>query len=86
MQNRAIRARSVPSRFAGNSRATVPLNDVRWLPHVEDYSVDLAFSCDWLVHAEMDVLADYRSALSRTLKNEGAAASPFGPRRPYRFG
>jgi SAM-dependent methyltransferase len=60
-------------RFTGDPRLTFHVNDGTSLPMVEDRSVDLAFSFDSLVHAEVDVLEAYLHELGRTLRADGVA-------------
>jgi hypothetical protein len=61
------------ARFAQAPQATFYQNDGRSLPHIDDGSVDFAFSFDSLVHAEIDVLGDYVAALSAKLSADGVA-------------
>src|ERR671937_2540807 len=58
-------------RFAGEDHIAYHVNDGRSLAMVEDESVDLAFSFDSLVHADLDVLASYLDQLARKLKRDG---------------
>lgn len=47
--------------------------DGRSLPEVEDDSVDLVFSFESLVHAELEVMADYIEEIARVLTPDGRA-------------
>lgn len=60
------------ARFAGNPRVRIELNDGVSLASVDSASVDLAFSWDSLVHADVHVLRGYLHELHRVLK-PGAA-------------
>lgn len=60
-------------RFAGDRRVSCRVTDGRTLPGPEPGSIDLAFSFDSLVHAELDVLAGYLGELARLLSPEGVA-------------
>jgi len=59
--------------FRGDPAVRVAATDGRSLPGVGDGEVELAFSFDSLVHAELDVLAGYARELARTLAPDGVA-------------
>jgi SAM-dependent methyltransferase len=58
-------------RFSDSNNIEFHVNDGRSLEMVDDFSVDVAFSFDSLVHAEPDVLAEYLRQLARKLKPTG---------------
>src|SRR4051812_46704386 len=61
------------TRFADAKNMEFHVNDGRSLPMVADGSVDFVFSWDSLVHADMDIIGDYVSELSRVLTPNGVA-------------
>lgn len=61
------------ARFHAADNITFHVNDGKSLEAVPGGSVDLAFSFDSLVHAEVDVLEAYAQELARTLKPDGIA-------------
>jgi len=60
-------------RFAGDDAVSFEVNDGRTLPSVPSESVDFVFSFDSLVHAELEVLADYLGEILRVLRPTGVA-------------
>ena len=60
-------------RFKDDSRLTFRVGDGRSLPGVEDGSVDLVFSFESLVHAELEVMDSYLKEIRRVLKPGGVA-------------
>ncbi len=58
-------------RFESQRHVQFHVNDGTSLDMVEDGTVDLAFSFDSLVHAEMDVLEGYLDQLQRKLSPDG---------------
>lgn len=60
-------------RFTSDPRVTCRRTDGATLTGVEDGSVDLVFSFDSLVHAEMDTLDGYLGEVRRCLAPDGAA-------------
>jgi SAM-dependent methyltransferase len=58
-------------RFAAASNIDYHVNDGRSLDMVADGSIDLVFSFDSLVHAELDVLEAYLQQLARKLAPDG---------------
>ncbi len=60
-------------RFGDDASIEYHVNDGRSLGMVRDRSIDLAFSFDSLVHAEVDVIESYLGELSRTLAADGIA-------------
>src|SRR3954465_4440834 len=61
------------TRFADAKNMEFHVNDGRSLPMVADASVDLVFSWDSLVHADMDIIDDYVGELRRILTPNGVA-------------
>ena len=61
------------TRFAEASHVEFHTNDGKSLDVVDDRSVDLAFSFDSLVHADIEVLRAYLRELARTLTHDGVA-------------
>lgn len=59
--------------FADARHARFVHNDGSSLSEVEDHSVDLVFSFDSLVHAELDVLKSYIPQILRKLNERGVA-------------
>jgi len=59
------------ARFASDQNISYYVNDGMTLPDIADNSIDLAFSFDSLVHAEIDALASYARELVRVLKRDG---------------
>ena len=60
-------------RFAADDHVSSYVNDGTSLAMVEDESIDLLFSFDSLVHAELDVMTGYLSELARILAPNGVA-------------
>lgn len=60
-------------RFADQTHMTYHVNDGTSLAMVDDESLDLVFSWDSLVHADLDVLAAYVEQLPRKLAPDGVA-------------
>jgi len=60
-------------RFAESTHVRYLVNDGSSLAELADESIDLAFSFDSLVHAEMDALTGYLAGLAAKLKPGGAA-------------
>jgi SAM-dependent methyltransferase len=61
------------ARFTEAPHVEVHANDWKSLDVVEDRSIDLAFSFDSLVHADIEVLRAYLGELARTLTDDGVA-------------
>ena len=61
------------TRFAEAPHVEFHTNDGKSLDVVDDRSIDLAFSFDSLVHADIDVLSAYLRELARTLTDDGVA-------------
>lgn len=60
-------------RFKADRHLTGHVNDGTTLPMVADRSIDLVFSFDSLVHAEIDVMGGYLAELTRILADDGVA-------------
>jgi SAM-dependent methyltransferase len=60
-------------RFAGDPRLRFEVNDGTSLAVAADRSIDLVFSFDSLVHAEIDVIAGYLKEFERVLADDGVA-------------
>lgn len=60
-------------RFAGDGRLRFEVNDGTSLAVAEDRTIDLVFSFDSLVHAEIDVIGGYLLEFSRVLADDGVA-------------
>lgn len=60
-------------RFAGDARVVCRPTDGATLSGVADASVDLVFSFDSLVHAELDELGGYLREVARCLRPDGVA-------------
>jgi SAM-dependent methyltransferase len=60
-------------RFASFPHCSFEVNDGASLPGVEDRSVDLVFSWDSLVHAQLDAIEPYLHECARVLKPGGVA-------------
>ena len=58
-------------RFGADESIAYHVNDGRSLEMVADTPIDLAFSFDSLVHAEVDVIESYISQLSQRLSRDG---------------
>lgn len=58
-------------RFASESHITYHVNDGKSLAMVPDRSIDLVFSFDSLVHAEVDVIQGYLNQMPTKLKSNG---------------
>lgn len=61
------------TRFADRDHVEFHVNDGRSLDMVADESVDLMFSWDSLVHADIDIIRDYVSQIARKLTRDGVA-------------
>lgn len=61
------------SRFSAESHIDYHVNDGRSLAMIADGTIDLAFSFDSLVHAEIDILRAYLTQLGAKLHPDGAA-------------
>ncbi len=61
------------ARFRGEAHLSYHVNDGLSLAMIEDDSIDLAFSFDSLVHAELEVLTAYLQQLRRKLRRDGVA-------------
>lgn len=70
-------------RFSGASNLSAFANDGRSLPMAADRSVDLVFSFDSLVHAEMDAVDDYVGEFARILTDGGHAFIHHSNRAAY---
>jgi SAM-dependent methyltransferase len=66
-------AEACRKRFSEAPHVEIHSNDGRSLGMVDDRSVDLAFSFDSLVHADLEVVRCYLRELSRVLSDEGVA-------------
>jgi len=60
-------------RFASDQHITSYVNDGTSLAMIDSDSIDLTFSFDSLVHAELDVIAGYLVELARVLAPDGIA-------------
>jgi len=60
-------------RFASDQHITSYVNDGTSLAMIDSDSIDLTFSFDSLVHAELDVIAGYLVELARVLAADGIA-------------
>jgi SAM-dependent methyltransferase len=61
------------ARFAADRHVSFHVNDGLTLPMVADGSIDLVFSFDSLVHAELDVMGAYLTEIAAKLTADGVA-------------